>query len=57
MNLILDTLGLQPCDDVHEARRKVREVIQNDREVEAKINEIIRLSANIAYGIEDKEDE
>ena len=57
MNLILDTLGLPPCDDVHEARRKVREVIQNDREVEAKINEIIRLSANIAYGIEDKEDE
>ena len=53
MNLILDTLGLPPCDDVHEARRKVREIVRNDREVQFEIDEIIRLSANIAYGIED----
>ena len=51
MNLILDTLGLPACDDVYEARRKVREVIRNNREVHARIDEIIKLSANIAYDV------
>ena len=37
IDLVLDTLGLPPCDDISEAREMIREAIKNDRRVQNNI--------------------
>ena len=54
LDIVLDILGLPPCDDIHEIRIMIRDVVENDRKVKMHIDEIIKLAANIVYGNEDK---
>ena len=33
IDLVLDTLGLQKCDDIHRGRRMIREAVKKDRQI------------------------
>ena len=54
IDLVLDTLGLPACDDIHVGRRMIREAVRNNRMFQENIGEIIKLASNIAYGKEDQ---
>ena len=50
MSLVLDTIGLPPCDDIYEASKMIRARCERDRNVMKHINEVIKLATNIVYG-------
>ena len=31
LDIVLDTLGLPPCDDIHIARKMIRDTVKKDR--------------------------
>ena len=49
IDLILDTLGLPPCDDIHKARKMIRKAINNNRNVQKHIKEVIKLSYGVIH--------
>ena len=49
LDIILKNIGLKQCDDVHHARKIIFEAALKDRNVQAHIEEVITLAANIVY--------
>ena len=56
MNVILDAIGLPPCDDIQKARKMIREACEKDRTVRENIDEVIHLAVNIVHGKEDEQE-
>ena len=50
LSLVLDTLGLPPCDDIFKARKMIRDQVKRDGSVKKYIEEVIKLAYNIAKG-------
>ena len=53
MDLILNTIGLPSCDNALKARRIIKEAIQKDRHVQANIDEVAKLAADMVYSDEE----
>ena len=46
---MLETIGQQKCDDLHQATKIILDATKKDRNVQAHIEEIITLAANSVY--------
>ena len=57
IDLVLDTLSLPKCDNIYEARNMIRTAVNQDRDVQKHIDEIIKLSYNMIHHPEPEESE
>ena len=56
LDIVLDTLGLPPCDDIQKARTLIRKAVRKDRNLQEHIDDVIKLASNIVYGTEDNDE-
>ena len=49
IDLILDTIGLPPCNDINKASKMIREAVKKDTRLKRHIDEVIKVCSDIVY--------